>query len=119
MNRNRKLVAFVAALLVVVSVLSSIFTTTISADASKYYGSASFEQVGNDSFYYDRTKYFDSSAMQKLPAEIGLNDEISLIIELPGNTVLDYYRGENTDSDFSYYFTTSTDAAKATEEVDE
>ena len=117
MNRNRKLVAFVAALLVVVSVLSSIFTTTISADASKYYGSSSFEQVGNDSFYYDRTKYFDSSAMQKLPAEIGLNDEISLIIELPGNTVLDYYRGEKTDSDFSYYFTTSTDAAKATEEI--
>ena len=118
MNRNRKLTVFVASLLLVVSILSTVFTTTLSADTTKYYGQSAFNRIDNNSFYFDRSQYFDTSVVQKLPEEINLTDEISIIIELPGYTVLDYYRGADTDANFSHYYSNSAEAKKAVEEIE-
>ena len=117
MNRKRKLLVFVATLLVIVSVLSSIFTTTLSADSSKYYGSSAYNRIDNNSIYFDKSQYFDTNVVYSLPEGIAMTEEISLIIELPGKTLLDCYNASGTESDFSYYYATE-DAKDTLKEIE-
>ena len=116
MNKKRKLLVLVATLLVIVSVLSSIFTTTLSASSSKYYGSSAFNRIENNSIYFDKSQYFDSNVVYSLPEGIAMTEEISLIIELPGKTLLDCYNASGTSSDFSYYYA-SEDAKSTIEQI--
>ena len=117
MNRKRKLLVFVSMLLVIISVLSSIFTTTLSANSSKYYGDSTFNRIDNNSIYFDKSQYFDTNVVYSLPEGIAMTDEITLVIELPGETLLDCYNASGTKSDFSYYYATE-DAKDTLNEIE-
>ena len=90
MNKKRRWLVPVTAVLLLTVLITTVFATVISANDSTYYGDSPYISQNND-LYFDKSQYFDSSVVYRLPDSVSMNDELSLIIELPGYTVLDYY----------------------------
>ena len=117
MNRKRKLSVFVASLVLAVMLLTAIFPTILSADTITYHGDAPYINLNNSGdLYLDKTKFFDSSVIYKLPDSIKETDELSLIIEMPGYTLLDYYNESKSDKSFTS-FVNSDEASAIAEEI--
>ena len=104
MNRRRKLPVFVASVLLIVTVLTVVFATVLSADTTTYYGDTPYLKLNeNGDLILDKSQFFDSSVIYKLPDSVSESDELSLIIEMPGYTLLDHYNKAQTDADFTNY----------------
>ena len=112
MNRKRKLSVFVGSLMLVAILLTAIFPTVLSADTTTYYGDSPYLKLNNSGdLYLDKTKFFDSSVIYALPDSVKETDELSLIIEMPGYTLLDSYNGSGSDTSFADF--SNTEDAKA------
>ena len=118
MNRKRKLLVLVVSAILLISTLTTIFATVLSADTSTYYGNSSYIELDSDGkLYLDKSKFFNDSVIYKLPDSVSMSDELSLIIEMPGYTVLDYYYKSKTDADFQNY-ANSVEADSAISEIE-
>ena len=114
---KRKLSVFVASLALVVMLLTAIFPTILSADTTTYYGDSPYISLkSNSDIYLDKTKFFDNSVIYKLPDSIKDTDELSLIIEMPGYALLDYYNESKSDKSFTS-FANSDEALDLTNEI--
>ncbi len=61
----------------------------------------------NDSIYSDYKQFLDSSAVLKLPDNIRDDDIISVIVELPTNTLMSVYQGSAKTMSFNEFLTTA------------
>ncbi len=66
-----------------------------------------------DNVALDLSKYADNSVMFALPESIGKDQEISVIVTLDGDTLLDAYEGTDKTMSFGEYATQSDDAEAA------
>ncbi|MBE6563054.1 MAG: DUF4366 domain-containing protein [Ruminococcaceae bacterium] len=87
---------------------SAVFPAAASAGGE--YVNPFVQKIENVALDYD--KYLDSSVMFKLPDTIGEDQEISVIVTVDGDTLLDAYEGTDKIMSFGEYATQSSEAAE-------
>ncbi len=116
MNRKRKITMSAVTVLLLLTIIASLFTSILSADSTTYYGDSPYISLNNSGASFDKSKYFDDSVVYRLPDSVSMTDELSLIIEMPGYTLLDYYEKADTDATFTNYVN-SADAAAVKDRI--
>lgn len=103
MNKTRKWLVPVTTVILLVTIIASAFTATLSATGSTYYGESPYISLSDSNLHVNKSDYFDSSVVYKLADKIKPTDDISVIIEMPGYTVLDKYNESGKDISFTEY----------------
>ncbi len=107
MAKNTKLLKILTSVLVLVMLTSSILAVQMSASASaggQLGGSTPSKYEGELINNYQQ--YFDSSVMYKLPDTVSDNAEISLIVSMKSNSLLDVYKEKKIDISFEEFLKT-------------
>ena len=107
MTRKKRLLTSAITVLLLITIITSVFTTVLSANASVYYGNSPYISQNSGNVHVNKNNYFDGNKIYKLSDKILPTDIISVIIETPGVTLLDKYRESGSDSDFTEYVKTS------------
>ena len=97
--KSRKRLSLLISLLLLASVLVSIFSTTISAT----YEPTPYISKLDTNLNTDYSQYFGSAVTQKLPEGVEDDDEISLIIQTKHKTLLDAYDASGSNLSFAAY----------------
>ncbi len=101
MAKHSKLTRAITLMVLIVIMLSSVFTVYLSASSRVDYGSSpSIQSINGGSIYTGIENYYDSTVLYKLPSTIGFDEEISLIINLDTITLLDAFNNSKTGGEF-------------------
>ncbi|MBQ7356615.1 MAG: leucine-rich repeat protein [Clostridia bacterium] len=101
MAKHSRLTRAITLCVLIVIMLSSIFTVYLSASSRADYGaSPSIQKINGGSIYTGIENFYDSTVLYKLPDTIKADEEISLIINLDSITLLDAFNNAKTDGEF-------------------
>ena len=103
MAKERKLLTSIVTVILLITIIASVFTTVLSANASVYYGESPYISQNNGNLHVNKSDFFDGTKIYKLSESILPSDIISVIIEIPDATLLDKYNESGSESDFTEY----------------
>ncbi|MBR2651010.1 MAG: leucine-rich repeat protein [Clostridia bacterium] len=107
MRNKKRLSLMICTVLLLVTVLTSVFTSVLSATHRTDLGSSPYVGLYNGDLTVDTSQYYNGTTIFKLPSTVDDNDEISLIVQMGGTSLLDAYDNTNTDLTFTEYYKTS------------
>lgn len=122
MAKKQRLIRLTGAVVLLITVISVVFSLCLSAMGEGAGGGAGAAMQGSSITKLDGSakpnleNYFGSS-VQKLPSTVKESDEISLIIEMPTNTLLSAYNNSKSDLTLSE-FAKSDEGLKIKSEID-
>ena len=99
-----------------VTLLSTVLTITLSANGTTYYGSSPSISDTTGSVNLGTENFYDKSVMQKLPDTVKSTDDISIIVMMKSETLLDAYDSSKSNLSFTEYSLTG-DAEKVRENI--
>ena len=108
----RRSISVVTALILLLATIFSISSFMIKDAAEQI--SDSIIKLTDKNINKNTSKFFDSSAMYKLPDTVKDTDDISVIIQIKGNSLLDVYEAGDRALSFSEFV--STDEAELVKE---
>ena len=120
-NRTR-LPIIVCTAVLLVAMLTTIFASVLSS-ANGSLGESPLINKYNGSLNVDTSQFYDGTVIYKLPASVKDTDEISLIIQIGGESLLDVYEDMTTTQSFSEFYVTDkadkirADVAKSIEKM--
>ncbi len=89
-----------------VVLLSTILTVTLSANGTTYYGSSPSISNTTGSVNLGTENFYNKSVMQKLPDTVKSTDDLSIIVMMKTEALLDAYDGSGSKLSFTEYSTT-------------
>ena len=91
MKKQRKWLMPIVMTVILVGILSSVFAPMLFAASSVNYGSSPYINLFEEAININKFDYFDSSVVQKLPEDVSDSEELSLIVMMKNDTLLDAY----------------------------
>ncbi len=114
MKNKKRWLAPTSVIILAVTLLVTVFAPLMSAADTTYLGQTPYiNQLGGVSV--NNSQFFNGDVIYQLPDTVRDSDEISLIIEMPGDTLLDSYDKSGTKLSFTEYF--ATEEAEALREA--
>ena len=77
MTRKKRLLTSAITVLLLITIITSVFTTVLSANASVYYGNSPYISQNNGNVHVNKNDYFDGNKIYKLSDKILPTDIIS------------------------------------------
>ena len=114
-KKNRK-VRLLTAMLAVVMLISTLLTITLSASGTTYYGSSPSISNVSGSIDLGTENLYNESVMYKLPDTIASTDDISIIVQMKSEALLDAYDKSGSKLSFTEYSLTD-EAARVRENI--
>ena len=112
MKKNRKrLIPIVTTVILLASILTTAFASTIVSAGGKNYGSSPYISLLENKIDIDESQFYDGTTVFKLPSSVKDTDELSLIIQMSEDSLLDAYDSKNWDMSFSEFYSTDEAAA--------
>ena len=111
MSKKTRKVRLMTAVLAALMLISTLLTVTLSANGTTYYGQSPSISDVTGSINLGTENLFDKSVMFKLPDAVKETDDISLIVQMKSETLLDAY--DKSGSKLSFPEFSLTDEANA------
>ncbi len=106
MAKKNKVLRLLTSLMLTLIVISSVFTYSLTASGTTYYGSSPSIQQLTGKVDLGTENYYDTSVIYKLPDGIKESDEISVIVQTTAESLLDAYDKSDSSLSFSEYVLT-------------
>ena len=104
-SMKKRLPIILCSALLLLALLTATFASVLSS-ATGSLGDSPFINKYNGKLDFDASKFYDGTVIQKLPATVKDTDEISLIIRIGGDSLLDVYEDMTTTQSFSEFYLT-------------
>ena len=114
-KKNRK-VRLLTAIMAAVMLISTLLTITLSASGTTYYGSSPSISNVSGSLDMGTDKLYDKTVMYKLPDAVKPTDDISIIVQMKNEALLDAYDASGSKLSFTEYCLTA-EADKVRESI--
>ena len=101
-KKNRK-VRLLTAILAAVMMISTLLTITLSASGTTYYGSSPSISNVSGSLNLGTENLYDKTVMYKLPDTVKPSDDISIIVQMKTDALLDAYDASGSKLSFTEY----------------
>lgn len=111
MNRRRKLTLVISTLLLLVSIVTTTVVSALSGAVDGDLGASPYINNLGNSLKVDSSKFYDGTVIQRLPDSVKDTDELSLIIEINDNAILDAYDSTDTTMSLSEFYGSETAVA--------
>ncbi len=106
MSKKHRRVRLLTAVLATVMLISTVLTVTLSANGSTYYGSSPSISDVTGSVNIGTENLLNQTVMYKLPDNVKPSDDISIIIQMKTDTLLDAYDASGSKLSFTEYVLT-------------
>ena len=111
MNRRRKLILIISTVLLLVSIITSTAVSALSVAVDRDLGASPYINNLGNSLKVDSSKFYDGTVIHRLPDSVKDTDELSLIIEINENAILDAYRSTDTTMSLTEFYSSETAVA--------
>ena len=101
-KKNRK-VRLLTAIMAAVMLISTVLTVSLSASGTTYYGSSPSISNVSGSIDLGTENLFNESVMYKLPDTVASTDDISIIVQMKSEALLDAYDKSGSKLSFTEY----------------
>ena len=98
-------------MILLVSILTTMFASVLTNAAGADLGSAPFIDLFDGNLKFDQSQFYDGTVIHKLPDTVKDTDEISLIIRLDNESLLDVHTEKYSTQEFSEFYLTDEAAA--------
>ena len=115
-KKNRK-VRLLTAIIAAVMLVSTVLSITLTANGTTYYGSSPSISNVSGSVDLGTENFFNESVMYKLPDTVKSTDDISIIVQMKSQALLDAYDASNSKLSFTEFVLTD-DAQKVRDSID-
>ena len=103
MSKKNKRVRLLTAIMAAVMLISTVLTVTMSATGTTYYGSSPSISDVSGSVDLGTENLFNESVMYKLPDTVASTDDISIIVQMKSEALLDAYDKSGSKLSFTEY----------------
>ena len=103
MSKKNKRVRLLTAIMAAVMLISTVLTVTMSATGTTYYGSSPSISDVTGSVDLGTENLFNESVMYKLPNTVASTDDISIIVQMKSEALLDAYDKSGSKLSFTEY----------------
>ncbi len=110
MNR-RKLFLVISTLLLLVSIITTTAVSALSGAVDGDLGASPYINNLGNSLKVDSSKFYDGTVIYRLPDSVKDTDELSLIIEINGDAILDAYNSTDTTMSLTEFYSSETAVA--------
>ncbi len=111
MNRGKKLTIVISTVLLLVSILATTVVSALSGISGGELGASPYITELTDTLKVDSSKFYDGTVIYRLPDSVKDTDELSLIIEINDNAILDAYDSTDTTMSLSEFYHSETAVA--------
>ena len=115
---KRRLPVLICTVLLLISMLTAVFASVLTGATGGSLGDSPFINKYDGDLKVDMSQYYDGTVIQKLPSGIKDTDDISLIIQIGGVSLLDVYEDMNTTQSFSEFYLTDEAASLRADALD-
>ena len=103
MNQKKKILFSIVTILLLATIISTVFTSLLSATSGVDYGSSPYINRYDGDLGIDETQFYNSSVVHSLPKGVKDSDDLSIIIQTKEKTLLDEYDALDTELSFKEY----------------
>ena len=108
---QKRLIPIVTTVVLLVSLLTTVFATLLTSATGKNYGSSPYISLLENPVDIDESQFYDGTKVFKLPSTVKDTDELSLIVQMSERSLLDVYDSKAWNMSFSEFYLTDEAAA--------
>ncbi len=106
MTKRTRLPLLLVTVLLLVAIFTATFASVLSMASGGDLGESPLINLFKGELNVDSTQFYDGTVIQRLPDSVKDTDELSLIIQIGGESLLDIYDNAYTEMSFSDFYTT-------------
>lgn len=106
MTKRTRLPLILITVLLLIAIFTATFASVLSMASGGDLGESPLINLFKGELNIDSTQFYDGTVIQRLPESVKDTDELSLIIQIGGESLLDIYDNAYTEMSFSDFYTT-------------